>query len=427
MILRIKKFISTDLIKVSFLNGLATIIKMLTSLVSVKVIAAVIGPAGIALLGQLNNFSAILLSISNGGINAGITKYLAEYSDSRNKYSLFLRSGFQITAGFSIITSLILIFGAGYFSELILHDRKYISVFYIFGFTIIFYALNALLISVLNGFKEYKRYVIANILGSLVGLAFSLILALNFGIFGALIAAVTFQSVVFLLTLFLIKNSKWFTMDAFIGKFSKTAAYKLGHYSLMALVTATVVPTSQLIVRGYITSKQSIIEAGVWEGMNRISGMYLLVLITSLSVYFLPRLSELKTKQELRKEIFSVYKLILPSLLITSLVIFSLRRFIIHILFTSQFAGMDRLFGFQLMGDIFKMSGWVLGYILLAKAMTKQYIIMEFVGSGIFVLLSIYFIRYYGALGATLGYALGQLTYLLILVLLFRKTLFPSK
>lgn len=426
MILRLKKIISTDLVKVTFLNGVATIIRMVTSLVSIKVIAAIIGPAGIALLGQLNNFSTIVLSISNGGINAGITKYLAEFSDSKNKYSLFLRTGFQITVAFSVVASIILLFGAGYFSEIILHDRKFIFVFYIFGITLFLYSLNALLISILNGFKEYRRYIVANIMGSVVGLIFSLVLAINFGIMGALVSAVTFQSVVFLLTLFLIRNAKWFTRNSFKGKFSKTAAIKLAHYSLMALVTATVSPAGQLIVRGYITKIQSINEAGIWEGMNRISGMYLLVIMTSLSVYFLPRLSELKTKPELRKEIFSIYKLILPSLFLTSIIIYSLRSFIIHFLFTSQFSGMQSLFAFQLAGDILKMSGWVLGYIMLAKAMTKQYIIMEFVGSGIFVILSVYFIRHFGALGATIGYALAQGSYLVIMLILFRKTLFSK-
>ena len=225
------------------MNGVGIFIKMLSSLVSIKVIASIIGPAGIALIGQLNNFSTIILSISNGGINSGVTKYVAEYRESPKKYSLFLRAGTQITLAFSVIMSIVLIVKAGYFSELILHDRKYISVIYIFGFTVIFYALNALLISVLNGFKEYKRYLVANILGSLIGLAFSLILVLKFGIIGALISAVTFQSVVFLLTLWLVRNATWFTWEAFVGKFSKPAAIKLGHYSLMAIVTATVVST----------------------------------------------------------------------------------------------------------------------------------------------------------------------------------------
>lgn len=424
MIGKIKHLFSADLVKVSSLNVVSTAIKMLTGLVSVKVVAAVIGPVGIALLGQLNNFSTITLGISNGGITSGITKYISEYSSSRKKYLLFLGTGFWITVIFSILTSVVLILGAGYFSTIILHDEKYKYVFYFFGTTITLYALNALLISVINGFKEYKKYIIANILGSIVGLIFSVILSIRFGIPGALISAVTFQSIVFLLTLFIIRKSYWFEWRVFMGKFSKLAAGKLGHYSLMALVSAIVVPIAQLIVRGYITKNQTLVNAGLWEGINRISGMYLLVITTSLSVYYLPRLAELKSKEEIRKEVFSVYKLVIPALIAATIVIFSLRKLIIQILFTKEFAGMQDLFGFQLIGDIFKMAGWILGYLMLAKAMTKTYITMELASAGFQIVLSIVFINIFGTIGATIGYAMGHLLYFSIMLIIFRKILF---
>jgi O-antigen/teichoic acid export membrane protein len=399
---------------------------MLTGLVSVKVVAAVIGPAGIALLGQLNNFSTITLGISNGGITTGITKYISEYSSSRKKYILFLGTGFWITVFFSILTSFVLILGAGYFSRLILHDEKYKYVFYFFGTTITFYALNALLISVINGFKEYKKYIIANILGSIVGLIFSVILSINYGIPGALISAVTFQSIVFLLTLFIIHKSYWFEWRIFTGKFSKLVAGKLGHFSLMALVSAVLVPVAQLIVRGYITRNQTLVKAGLWEGINRISGMYLMVITTSLSVYYLPRLAEIKNNNEIKKEVFGVYRLIIPALIAATLVIFLLRKLIIQILFTKEFSGMQELFGFQLAGDIFKMSGWILGYLMIAKAMTRTYITMEVTSAALQVLLSILFINLYGTIGATIGYALGHLIYFSIMMIIFRKILFKK-
>ncbi len=426
MIARIKQLFSADLVKVSSLNAVSTVIKMLTGLVSVKVVAAVIGPAGIALLGQLNNFSTITLGISNGGITTGITKYISEYSSSRKKYILFLGTGFWITVFFSILTSFVLILGAGYFSRLILHDEKYKYVFYFFGTTITFYALNALLISVINGFKEYKKYIIANILGSIVGLIFSVILSINYGIPGALISAVTFQSIVFLLTLFIIHKSYWFEWRIFTGKFSKLVAGKLGHFSLMALVSAILVPVAQLIVRGYITRNQTLVKAGLWEGINRISGMYLMVITTSLSVYYLPRLAEIKNNNEIKKEVSGVYRLIIPALIAATLVIFLLRKLIIQILFTKEFSGMQELFGFQLVGDIFKMSGWILGYLMIAKAMTRTYITMEVTSAALQVLLSILFINLYGTIGATIGYALGHLIYFSIMLIIFRKILFKK-
>lgn len=424
MLLRAKRLLTTDLVKVSFLNAVATMIKMLTGFVSVKVVAAIIGPVGVALLGQLNNFVQILLSVSNGGINSGITKYTAEYADSEKDYILYLGTGFWITVVLSVVTSLVLVFGAGYFSVSILHDIQYKPVFYIFGGTLLFYALNALLTSVINGFKEYKKYVISNIVGSIVGLLFSVVLAVKYTVFGALVATVTFQSIVFFITLGLIAKSYWFKWKSFLLKFNKRIAVKLGHYSLMAIVSALTVPAGQIIVRSFIISKNSISDAGLWEGINRISGMYLMVITASLGVYFLPKLSELKSKKELRNEVLTVYKLVIPFLILTTSVIFIFRVFIIRVLFTQEFIGMRDLFAFQLIGDILKILGWVLGYLLLARAMTKIYIIMELVNFVLLVIISYFLVNLYGSIGATMAFAIVYFIYFAVLCFVFRNLLF---
>ncbi|HMG66507.1 MAG TPA: O-antigen translocase [Chitinophagaceae bacterium] len=424
MLLKAKKILSTDLVKVSFLNAVATVIRMLTGFVSVKVVAAIIGPAGVALLGQLNNFAQILLSVSNGGINAGITKYTSEFSDSEKDYILYLGTGFWITVVLSVISSLVLFTGAGYFSEDILHDIKYKSVFYIFGATIFLYALNALLTAVINGFKEYKKYVIANIAGSLVGMVFAIVLSVRYGIYGALISTVTFQSIVFFITLWLVVKSYWFKWKSFLLKFNKKVAVQLGHYSLMAIASAVTVPAGQIIVRDFIIKDRSLTDAGLWEGINRISGMYLMVITASLSVYFLPKLSELKTQKELRNEVLSVYKLVVPFMILTTFVIYVLRVFIIHLLFTSEFTGMQNLFAFQLIGDILKILGWVLGYLLLSKAMTKTYIVMEIVNFILLVVISYFLVRWYGSLGATIAFAIVYFIYFIVMCIVFRSLLF---
>jgi O-antigen/teichoic acid export membrane protein len=428
-LISIKKIFTADIFKVSFLNAIAVFIKMLTSFVSMKAVANILGasgPMGIAMLGQLNNLTAILLAASNGGINNGITRYIAEHADSEKEYKPFLGTGFWITAVLSLICGLVLIIGAGFFATTILKDIQYISVFYIFGGTIILYGLNTLLISVINGFKEFKKYVVANILGSIIGLLFTIVLAYNFGIYGALIAAVTYQSIVFILTLLLVLNTKWFKPREIIKNFSKPAAVKLGHYSLMALVTAAVMPLSQLVVRGHI-SNQNINEAGLWEGINRVSNMFLMVFATSLSVYYLPRLTELKTQKELHNEVFSVFKLVAPLLLIFSVSLYAGRYIVIHVLFTDAFARMESLFPFQVLGDFFKLISWVLAYIMIAKSMTKTYILMEFVSSLSQIAFSLFFFDRYGIVGATIGYATSHLLYLLSMIFIFRKIVFLKK
>lgn len=423
MLLKLKKMFGTDLVKVSFLNGIATLLRMLTGFISIKLVARLLEPAGIALLGQLNNFSTIIMSLSAGGINTGMTKHIAQYSDSDRKTRLFLSTGFRITAFLSIICGLVLIFGAGHFSRTILKSNEYKPIFYIFGCTIILYAFNAFLVAILNGFREFKKYVSVNIAGSITGLLFTVVLSFSFGVMGALIALVTYQSVIFVVTLSMVTSSKWFRWDLFLGGFSKVAALRLGRFSLMALVSAIAVPSSQLIVRNHIAGT-SLTNAGLWEGMNRISGLYLLVITTSLSVYFLPKLAALKTRWEIRNEIMSVYKLVIPFMIISSMIIFLFRDIVIAILFTEKFQGMQGLFAFQLLGDLFKVAAWVLGYVLLAKAMTKEYIIVEIASCTLFALLSMFFVNVYGTIGATIGYACSFFLHFVIMVFVLRKILF---
>lgn len=417
------RIIKKDIVKVFSLNAIAAIIRMLTGFVSVKVVAVLIGPAGIALLGQLNNFAAIFLTISTGGINNGITKYIAENKNEHDTMAIYLRTALWITAILSITSGLVLIIGASYFSKIILEDVQYTSIIVVFGCTIILFSFNGLFLSILNGFKEFKKYATINTVSSLVGLLFSCVLAVFFGIYGALLAAVTSQSVVFVITLILVLKCPWFRKNYFFGKFDKSASKRLGNYSIMALVSAATIPVSQLIVRGFISEHVSLSDAGLWEGMNRISAMYLMVVTTSLGVYYLPRLAEINNKNELKNEIISTYKIILPSLFAASVLIFLFRNLIIQLLFNDKFQGMENLFPFQLAGDFFRISSLILSYQMIAKSMTRTYVISEIFFSLLFVVLATGFIRIYGPVGATLGYAINYLFYYLTVLVIFRKIL----
>ena len=325
-----RRFTSADIVKVFSFTAMSTLVKMLTGLISVKVVASIIGPAGVALVGQLNNFASIVMSLSSGGINSGITKYIAEYKKDEDKIKDCLSTALRITVVCSLLVGVFLILFNSYLSKVILLSPDYTYVFIIFGFTILLYALNLMLISILNGFKEFKRYVRINIANSVVGLIFTLSFVSVLGLPGALISAVTYQSVMFVITLWMIRKLPWFTWNNFKRKISGVLSRKYLHYTLMALTTAATLPVSQMLLRGYVISEISPVEAGWWEGMNRISHMYLLVITSSFSVYYLPRLSELKDSVEIRREIVKAYKVIIPMLLVAFTLVYLLRLSLIH-------------------------------------------------------------------------------------------------
>ena len=417
---KIKKFIKSDLFKVSLFNGVGNFIKILTSLVSNKIAAVFLGPAGIALLGQFYNFTTMAMSVATVGINNGITKYTAEYCDDNHKRDSILSTGFLLTVMGSLLVSGIIYFGRYYFSDTILRSREYIQVFNILSITLILFALNSFLFSVLNGFKEFKKIVIINIATSIVGLAIAVFLIIRFGIYGAFLGVILSQTLIFFITLLMVAKSQWFKFKNFMSGINKKSTAKLLKFSSMAFTSLFAVTFIQLQIRNYIIQHISIADAGYWQGITRISEIYLLFITATLGVYYLPKLSEIKSNTELKKEILKGYAFILPLAIISSLLILFFKSFIINKLFAETFQPMKALFLFQIIGNILKISSWLLAYLMIAKAMTKVFIVTELLSGITFYFFTIYFVNHYGVIGATYSYALNYALYLIAMVLIFR-------
>ena len=417
------RIMGIDIIKVFSLNALSTFVRMLAGMVSVKVVAVIIGPAGIALLGQLNNFSSILLGMANGGINSGITKYVAEYKDDDNKVKAYISNALRITLICSVFISLILILFCKQLSQLILLSKEYYYVFIVFGITITLFTLNGLVISILNGYKEFKLYVRVSIFGTIAGLLYSILLVFLWDLSGAMINAVTFQSIMLFVTLWMCRKLPWMKREYFAQKLNKSIVKKYLGYSLMTLTTLALLPTCQMLLRGYVISELSPTDAGIWEGMNRISNMYLSVITSAFAIYYLPRLSEISNPIELRCEIFRCYKAIVPILLGISVFIFLLKHFIIKILFTPEFYPMESLFGWQLAGDMFKMCSWLLSYLMVAKAMTGKFVITEVAFNLSYLVLAFLFMRINGIVGLTQGYLIAYIMYTVVMIIMFRDVI----
>ncbi len=421
---RIKSALRGDIVKVLSLTSVSTLVKMCTGLVSIKVVALLIGPAGVALVGQLNNFVSIILSFAGGGIDKGITRYTSEHKYNPELLSAYLSTALKITVVFSVVIGILLIIFSSWLSKTVLLSKEYGYVFILFGTTLLMYAANNFLLCVVNGFKEFKRFVSINIASSLTGLAFTLTLVALYGTAGALAAMVTFQSVVLAITLWIVRRAAWMKIGNFCQRFSSAIAGKYFRYSLMALISALMLPLSRMLVRGYIMTTVSEDAAGWWEGMCRISNIYLMVITTSFSIYYLPRLSELKSAVEMRAEIIKAIKLIMP-LLGTGLgLIYLTRHFIVHLLFSEAFEPMAGLFIWQLGGDFLKIGSWLVAFVMIAKAYTRLYIITEILSTAIYAGASYALIYFHGVTGACEAYFVQYVLYSIAISLIFHKLLF---
>ncbi|MEO8961204.1 MAG: O-antigen translocase, partial [Ginsengibacter sp.] len=196
---------------------------------------------------------------------------------------------------------------------------------------------------------------------------------------------------------------------------------KLSAFSLMATVSGFVSPTMQILVRDRIILKYSVTDAGYWQAVTKISDYYLGFITSVLVVYYMPRLSEIQSKAELKNEISRGYKIILPVVGVIAFLIWLFKTFIIHILFTPEFLPMESLFTYQLLGDFFKIGSWLLAYVMIAKAMTKTYIATEIIFAASYVVFSYYFMNHYGLIGATYSFCINYAVYWALMWVILRK------
>lgn len=403
------------LIRTSVLNGFAILIKILTLLGINKVLAIYVGPVGYAVLGQFQNALQMITTFATGTINFGVTKLTAEYDEDHSKQHRVWSTATAIILFGSISTTLLLFIFDENLAIWFLKDKKYSGVFFSLGFSLTFLTVNTLLLAILVGKKEVERYVLANIAGSLLSLFLVAFMSIKFGLYGALVALAIYQSVAFFSTLVLCYKRKWFKVSYFFYGVDKSIAIELGKYVLMALTTTICAPVSYMFVRDMLGSKISWEAAGHWEAMVRLSAAYLMLASTILSVYYLPKITQIKKIKDIKKEMLQVCRVVLPGVVFCSFLIYILRDFIVLVLFTNEFYPMRELFAWQMLGDILRVGGWMFTYVMLGKGMMKLYVFSEIFFYSLFVCLAWLFTDLYGGQGVVIAHAVNYLLYLVVI------------
>lgn len=412
-----------NLLKTSVLNGVAVLIKTATMFILNKILAVYVGPAGYAVIGQFQNFIQMVTTFAGSAINTAVIKYTAEYYEDENKQRSIWRTAGSIVLLFSLTFSLLIFIFQKQLSTYIFHTDIYQTVFVWFAVFLTFFTFNALFLAILNGKKEVLRLVIANIIGSIFSLAVTSLLAMKYNLYGALVALSIYQSLAFLVTLFLCYKSEWFKLTYLFGKIDKNVAKKFASFALMALVSAICVPLSQILIRTYLTQEYGVTYAGYWEAMIRLSGAYLMLVTTTLGVYYLPRLSELNDLKGIKTEIYLGYKYIFPLAILGGLIVYILRDYIIAILFTKTFLPMRELFLWQISGDCLKIGSWMLAYLMLSKAMTKLFVTTEIFFAITSVFLTYLCTKFFGFKGVSIAHLINYGLYWFIISFFIFKNL----
>jgi len=425
----LKKFFnyinSEVLVKSARLNITNISLRIVAGVLISKFIAVYIGPQGMALIGNLKNFLSAIQSMAISGLYKGVVRFVSQFKNDAVALTKTLSTVFYLGFFSSVFLAFLCYYNAEFINNLIFSSNyNYIYVIETLAIVLPFYALNMFVFSILNGFSKHKYLLLINILGQVLGLLVTLLLIWQENIDGALIAIVITPALNLLITIVGIAFRKNFISSIKITQISMSVLNKLSPYMIMALVSAIAIPIVMIIIRNYLIDEIGVKSAGYWTAMTRVSNYYLMFFNSLMALYILPRFSEINSKIEFRKEVFSFYKTIMPVFLVLLLIIYLSRSMLVNLLFTEGFRPVENLFGYQILGDIARVLSMVIAYQFLAKKMFAHFIIMEVFLFVIMYVSSIYLIDGFGLKGAVMGHCLSYFMYFGIILILFSSSLF---
>jgi polysaccharide transporter, PST family len=401
-------------------------IKISSSLIINKVSAVYLGPSGLAIVAQLQNFILMAANFSSLGLSTGITKYIAETRGEIVKQKEYIQNIFTLNViGISLV-SLVIFFLKDEITIYLFNDAQFLNIIYFIMFSLIFSTFNIMFLSIINGKKEIKKLNLAQIFISMATMMISTILIINFNLIGALIGFLLIQIVSFIIIILFIKNDSWLNVDLIKIKLDKIITSKLSAFILMAFASNLMSHGVMIILRNHIVDTTSWLEAGYWQAIIGISANYLMVISLTMKQYYVPTISSIQSFSELKKEMNNGFKLLMPFVIITSIFIFIFKEMIIRLLFTDEFLIVSDLIWPFLLANVIKVLSLFYITVFIAKSKVNIFIYSEFIFGSLFLLMAFFGMEHYGIIGIGYAQLINYILYLIYCYYFFYKYI-PSE
>lgn len=401
-----------SLLRAGFYSAAATASRLLAGLVIVKLVAWFAGPEGVGKLGQFMSFMSLLAVLAGGGISTGLVKYIAEYRDDAQRLARLLGAALWYVLGASLVMGVLTLLFSRQVAQWLLADARYASLVRVLAVAQLGIALANYVLAVINGFMDVRRLALVQVAGSVLNIALVAWLAQWLHLYGALLALVVGQGLWLAVGLPAWWRSPYFQRAMLRVRFDRDMVGRLAAFSVMTLTAALVSPLVNIAVRDHLAAGLGWHQVGYWQAVSRVSDAYLLFVTSAINVYYLPRLASIADRAALRLELRQAFRVLLPLVTAMALVIYLARRWVTAVLFNADFAPANDLYAPQLAGDVVKIASFVLSYLMLAKAMTRLFVVSECVFAASYLALVYACTARFGLAGAVYAFALNYVLYL---------------
>lgn len=390
-----------NIFKATSLFGGVQVIDVFINLVRGKIIAVLLGPAGMGLNGLFVSSVTMINNIAGLGLNYSAVRDISKSSESGDieKLSRTLRIYRRWLFASALLGLIAVVSLSPLLSYFAFKSGEYTWAFMLLGFMVLFNILASGNSSLLQGTRNLKWYAINSLSGTLVALLISAPLFFFFGV-KAIVPALIFSSLVtYILSVFYTSKVKTTEVkvswkEIFFGGLDMV---KLGVTMMLATSIGSLV---SYVINNYIATIGSLTDLGLYQAGMGITSQSIGMVFTAMTIDYYPRLSAVsddntKVREMVNQQAEVSLLVATPVLLVLILAI----PFVIPILWTNEFlpvVGFIRTIAF---GMMFKAASYSIGTISFAKGDKKVFFFLE----GIYMNMSI-------LLFSIIGYMINGLT-----------------
>lgn len=413
--MNLQKLRQNILFKITSLNAVVIIIRLIISVGVQRLLSLSIGEVGIAKVGQLRNMIEILRSTATLGTFNGVVKYVAEFKDQNEELQKLFNTTYIFGAIGSLLSATVLIGFSNTLAIKLFDNPEMRLVIVSLALVLPIFVLNRLFLGIINGVSAYKIYAKIDILGYVLSAGLTVLFLFQFNLIGVLMSIVLAPIIQVLVLLFVFGKSLKHYIKTSSMRLEVPYARELFAFALMSFVSTVLINYIELDIRTMITDTISYTEAGNWTGMSFISKNYMVFSSGLFTLYILPKFAQIYEFKGFKKEVLYIYKTILPIFGVGMVLVYIFRYFIIDLVYPN-FTEMEPLFKWQLLGDFVRLATLVISHQFLAKRMVKSFIITELLSLGLFYAFSKILMPVYGIEGVVMAHFYRYVIYFFVVV-----------
>lgn len=374
-----------ELLKTTTIIGGASFVNVAVAVVVAKTLAIFAGPQGVGLYGLYGGMVAMIASIAGIG-TGGVRAIAAAHAKGNNSELASVAQALTwITFSIGLAIALIVLMLRRPLAEWVFDDPGQATAVGVLSIAIFMALCAASMIARLSGTGRLARLAQVTVWANIIS-GVTMVIGLRLaGLSGILVGVVATPALTMILSYLCLGGAR---ISRGPGPLRAVRAHgaAIVRTGVALSASASFSGLSLLVVRSRINHVLGPESMGHFQAAWSVSMTYIGFALSAIALDYFPRLSGMSGDPTRMKRLLNQQTTM--ALVITTpifIILFVFSPWIVKTLYSSDFHSTIPILRWQVLGDVFKIASWPLGYLLLAINREKQYLIAEIIWNVLFV------------------------------------------